>query len=121
MKTGKMVLIFVLFLLGVPSIREFSLPIIVGIIAGTYSSICIASPLWYLMRTKIGKNRWVEPVVTASAEGPVSAEAQSESTTASAEKKPEGGQKAAPKASGKKTKNRSDLKSTKPKRGRNRR
>ena len=113
--------IFVLFLLGVPSIREFSLPIIVGIIAGTYSSICIASPLWYLMRTKIGKNRWVEPVVTASVEGPVSAEAQSESTTASAAKKPEGGQKVTPKASGKKTKNRSDLKSTKPKRGRNRR
>jgi SecD/SecF fusion protein len=116
--------IFVLFLLGVPSIREFSLPIIVGIIAGTYSSICIASPLWYLMRTKIGKNRWVDSVETVSLDGPAPQASADESSATSDETKTtkaENSQKAAPKASGKKKKDRSNLQSTKPKRGRNRR
>jgi len=34
----------------VPSVREFSLPIIAGVIAGTYSSIFIASPLWVIFK-----------------------------------------------------------------------
>ncbi|MDL2234821.1 protein translocase subunit SecF [Christensenellaceae bacterium OttesenSCG-928-L17] len=34
------------YILGVESIKEFSLPIIVGLIAGTYSSIFLAGPLW---------------------------------------------------------------------------
>ncbi len=36
----------VLYVMGVDSIREFALPIIVGIIAGTYSSLFIAGPFW---------------------------------------------------------------------------
>ena len=36
----------VLYVMGVDSIREFSLPIIVGIVAGTYSSLFIAVPFW---------------------------------------------------------------------------
>ena len=36
----------VLYVLGVDSIREFALPIIVGIMAGTYSSLFIAGPFW---------------------------------------------------------------------------
>ena len=35
-----------LYILGIDSIREFSLPIIIGVLVGTYSSICIATPLW---------------------------------------------------------------------------
>lgn len=42
-----------LFVLGVTSIREFALPLMVGILCGTYSSICLAGSLWYVMRTKI--------------------------------------------------------------------
>lgn len=42
-----------LFILGVTSIREFALPLMVGILCGTYSSICLAGALWYVMRTKI--------------------------------------------------------------------
>ena len=38
--------ICVLYVMGVDSIREFALPIIVGIIAGTYSSLFLASPVW---------------------------------------------------------------------------
>lgn len=36
----------VLYIMGVDSIREFALPIIVGIVAGTYSSLFIAGPFW---------------------------------------------------------------------------
>lgn len=40
-----------IFILGVASIKEFSLPIIVGIVAGTYSSIFISTSLWYVFNT----------------------------------------------------------------------
>ncbi len=42
--------ILTLYVLGVASIREFALPIIIGVIVGTYSSICIATPLWVVLR-----------------------------------------------------------------------
>lgn len=47
--------IFVLFILGVASIREFALPIMVGIICGAYSSVCITGPLWYTLRKRFKK------------------------------------------------------------------
>lgn len=47
--------ILTLYILGVASIKEFALPIIIGIIVGTYSSMCIASPIWALLREKTGK------------------------------------------------------------------
>lgn len=43
------VMVFVLFILGVTSIREFALPIMVGIICGGYSSVFITGALWYVM------------------------------------------------------------------------
>lgn len=43
------VMVFVLYLLGVSSIREFALPLMVGIICGTYSSVCVTGALWYVM------------------------------------------------------------------------
>jgi len=42
-----LIAITVLYILGVSSVRDFALPLIVGFIGGTYSSIFIASPLWY--------------------------------------------------------------------------
>lgn len=44
--------ILTLYILGVPAIKDFALPLIVGIISGTYSSIFIASPLWVLITEK---------------------------------------------------------------------
>lgn len=41
-----------LYVLGVTSIREFALPLMVGIVCGTYSSVCLAGSMWYLLRTK---------------------------------------------------------------------
>lgn len=46
------VMVIVLFILGVTSIREFALPLIVGITVGTYSSICLTGTLWYVLRQR---------------------------------------------------------------------
>ncbi len=40
---------------GVSSIREFALPLLVGIVCGTYSSICLTGAMWFVFRTKFGK------------------------------------------------------------------
>lgn len=39
-----------LYIFGVESIKEFSLPLLAGILTGTYSSIFIASPVWALWK-----------------------------------------------------------------------
>ena len=48
------IMVAVLYILGVSSIKEFALPLMVGIACGTYSSICLASAFWYLLRTRVG-------------------------------------------------------------------
>lgn len=45
------IMVFVLFIMGVTSIREFALPLMVGIVCGTYSSVCVTGALWYVMTT----------------------------------------------------------------------
>ena len=62
------VTIFILFLLGVSSIRDFTLPLMVGTIFGTYSSIAIASPLWDLMEGKHDKKKAEEEAAQKAAE-----------------------------------------------------
>ncbi len=49
------IMVAILFILGVSSIREFALPLMVGIICGAYSSVCITGALWWVMKAKIGK------------------------------------------------------------------
>ena len=44
------VMILVLYILGVATIKEFALPLIVGVLAGGYSSVCITGSLWYVMK-----------------------------------------------------------------------
>ena len=46
------IMVTALYVLGVTSIREFALPLMVGILCGTYSSICIAGALWHVLRMK---------------------------------------------------------------------
>lgn len=48
--------ILVLYIMGVSSIKEFTLPMMVGIIAGTCSSVFLTGPLWFWMRTHFGKD-----------------------------------------------------------------
>ena len=50
------IMVAALFVLGVSSIREFALPLMVGIVCGTYSSVCITGALWYVLKTKIQKS-----------------------------------------------------------------
>ncbi len=38
-----------LYIFGVESVKIFALPIAIGIICGTYSSIFIAGPIWYML------------------------------------------------------------------------
>ena len=47
-----LITISALYILGVTSIREFALPIIVGIVAGGYSSVFVTGSLWYVMSKK---------------------------------------------------------------------
>ena len=50
------IMVFVLFIMGVSSIRDFALPLMAGIICGAYSSVCISGALWYVMKTRLHKN-----------------------------------------------------------------
>lgn len=56
-----LITILLLYILGGTSIREFALPIIVGLIAGAYSSIFLAAPMWgkwhSLQANRLTKNK----------------------------------------------------------------
>ena len=49
------IMVVALYVFGVSSIKEFALPLMVGIICGTYSSICLAGSMWFVFRKKLGK------------------------------------------------------------------
>ena len=52
------IMVVMLYILGVASIRDFSLPLMAGLVCGAYSSICIATELWYVMKVHIkGKKK----------------------------------------------------------------
>ena len=54
------IMVLMLLIFGVASIREFAFPLLVGVVCGTYSSVCIATELWLMMHKryikKIAKN-----------------------------------------------------------------
>ncbi len=54
------IMVFLLYALGVSNIRDFALPMIAGLLSGAYSSICIATQLWYVMKVHFGKNKVTE-------------------------------------------------------------
>ena len=51
------IMVAALYVFGVTSIREFALPIMVGIICGTYSSVCLTGAMWYVFRAKFAKKK----------------------------------------------------------------
>ena len=53
-------MVAVLYIMGVTSIREFALPLMVGIVCGTYSSVCITGALWFVFRTSLTKKEMVK-------------------------------------------------------------
>ncbi len=46
-----------IYLFGVDSIRSFALPLIVGIVAGLYSSVCLAGNIWVVLDKLTSKNK----------------------------------------------------------------
>ncbi|MCI5943199.1 MAG: protein translocase subunit SecD [Eubacterium sp.] len=56
--------VFLLYIMGVASIKEFTLTLMCGIVCGAYSSVCITGPVWYLMK-KHTKKVAKKPVKTA--------------------------------------------------------
>lgn len=53
-------MVFFLFVFGVSSVREFAMPLMIGIVCGAYSSVCITGALWYVMKTKGRRNTVTE-------------------------------------------------------------
>lgn len=49
-----------LYVFGVTSIKEFAMPLMVGILCGAYSSVCITGALWYVMEKRKYRNKSVE-------------------------------------------------------------
>ncbi len=50
-------MVFPLVIFGVDSMKEFAIPLMFGIIAGAYSSVCITGPLWHFLGTRLFKNK----------------------------------------------------------------
>lgn len=50
------VMVFVLFIMGVSSIKEFSLTLMIGVVGGAFSSVFLTGPLWYFMKSRLGKD-----------------------------------------------------------------
>lgn len=55
------IVLVVLYIMGVQSIKEFALPLLVGVVSGTYSSIFIASALWFDWENSTKKNFKTKP------------------------------------------------------------
>ncbi len=51
------IMVAVLYILGVSSVKEFALPLMIGIICGTYSSVCLASAIWYILRQRLAASK----------------------------------------------------------------
>ena len=64
------VMVAVLYIMGVSSIREFAAPLMVGILVGAYSSVCVTGALWLVMKKNI--KRKGQPAVTMTATGKTS-------------------------------------------------
>ena len=50
-----LITIVLIYILGVNTIKEFALPLMVGILVGTYSSVCLTGAMWFIFRTKFTK------------------------------------------------------------------
>ena len=59
------IMVLMLFILGVESVRWFAFPLLAGFVAGTYSSLVVASPVWVLLQKK--KNTGRRTAVSKSA------------------------------------------------------
>jgi len=54
------------YIFGVQSIKDFTLPLLVGLVSGTYSSIFIATPVWMVFEVWRDKRMQFKPAVQKS-------------------------------------------------------
>ncbi|MBQ5420947.1 MAG: protein translocase subunit SecF [Clostridium sp.] len=87
------IMVFVLYIMGVSSIREFALPLMVGIVCGTYSSVCLTGSLWYMFNKGRQDNTIREFAEEAKAEaagavqaGPITTSKKKQAKKSAAEK-----------------------------------
>lgn len=50
------VMVLILYIMGVPAIKDFALTLMAGIVCGAYSSVCITGPIWFILKTKMKKS-----------------------------------------------------------------
>ncbi len=49
--------VVMLYIVGVESIRQFTIPLMVGLLAGTYSSVLLAGPIWAFLKKAQKKHK----------------------------------------------------------------
>ncbi len=54
------VMVVMLAVFGVDTIQEFAIPLMAGIIAGAWSSVCVTGGLWYVLERRFPKRREAE-------------------------------------------------------------
>ena len=61
------IMVLMLAIFGVDSIREFAVPLMAGVIAGAWSSVCITGGLWHVLEMKF-KRHSVEEIIGGAEE-----------------------------------------------------
>lgn len=54
------IMVFMIFIMGVSSIQDFTLPLMVGIVVGGYSSVFLTSSIWYMLTVRKSKEKKAE-------------------------------------------------------------
>ena len=75
------VMVVALYILGVSSIKEFAAPLMVGIICGGYTSVCITGALWYVMKTRLGEEAKAARIASGTKTASVKAADKKEGAT----------------------------------------
>ena len=81
------IMVFALYIFGVASVKEFALPLMIGIVAGCWSSVCIAGPLWHMMHGKVDTPAVAANKSGGSGSGKSSSSGQGKKSTSNLSKK----------------------------------
>ena len=83
------VMVAVLYIMGVSSIREFAAPLMVGVICGAYSSVCITGALWLVMKRYYRKPAAQAVAVSRGSAAPAKKADANKQNTQSGKKNPD--------------------------------
>ncbi|MCC8106771.1 MAG: protein translocase subunit SecD [Clostridiales bacterium] len=91
--------IFMLYILGIATIKEFALPLMVGIVAGAYSSVCVTGSLWYVLKSHQAKTATAGAEVSGSVKNAANDASSSKTTVQTSATASNASASAAPKQS----------------------